>query len=246
MKRSVSETAKLLGISVRTLHYYDAIGLCRPSEVSDAGYRYYDRDAIARLEQILFFRELEFPLSDIADLLARPDYDKTAALEKRRALLSLQREHIDTLLALVDETIGGDQPMKQNKQTTAADIEAAKKQYSAEVAERWGKTDAYRESETRHAAYTTEKEVAIAEDANAIFAAFAAAMDQAPDAPAVQALVKRWQDHITKFHYNCTKEILSGLGQMYVADPRFTESLDAFGDGTARFMSEAIACYCGA
>jgi DNA-binding transcriptional MerR regulator len=244
MKLSISETAKLLGVSVRTLHYYDEIGLLAPSETTDAGYRFYGEEAIAKLQQILFFRELEFSLKDIADMLSRPDYDKTPALEKRRELLLLQRQHIDTLLALVDETMGGN-TMNQKK-TTAADIRAAKEKYAAETAERWGKTDAYKESQERHAAYSENDEVAIAEDANAIFAAFAANMDKAPDAPEVQALVKRWQDHITKYHYTCSKEILSCLGQMYVADARFTENLNRFGDGNAQFMSDAIAVYCKA
>ncbi|MCI2047965.1 MAG: MerR family transcriptional regulator [Faecalibacterium sp.] len=244
MKLSISETAKLLGVSVRTLHYYDEIGLLKPSELSEAGYRFYDAAALKKLQQIVFFRELEFPLSEIAALLSRPDYDPVPALARRRELLVLQRQHIDTLLALVDDTIGGNEIMSKQNKTTAADIEAAKKQYAAEAAERWGKTEAYRESEKRHAAYTDTQEAAIAEDANAIFAAFAAHMDQAPGAPEVQALVKRWQDHITKYHYTCTKEILAGLGQMYVGDARFTETLDRFGDGNARFMSEAIAAYC--
>ena len=243
MKRSVSETAKLLGVSVRTLHYYDEIGLLAPSETTEAGYRFYGEEAIAQLQQILFFRELGFSLKDIAEILARPDYDRTPALQKRRALLLLQRQHIDALLALVDDTIGGKNEMKQQA-TTAADIQAAKEKYAAETKARWGKTAAYQESETHRAADTDAEKAAAAEDANAIFAAFAAHMDQAPGAPEVQALVKRWQDHITKYYYTCSKEILAGLGQMYVGDARFTETLDHFGDGNARFMSEAIAAYC--
>lgn len=242
MKLSVSETANLMGISVRTLHYYDEIGILKPSVITDAGYRYYDHNAIDRLQQILFYRELQFSLKDIADILSRPDYDKTDALKNQYELLLLKRQRIDALISLVENTLGGVQ-MKDHK-TTVADIEAAKKQYADEVETRWGKTPAYAESEAKHAAYSNEKEVAIAEEADAIFAAFARRMNQLPSAPEVQELVEKWQTHITKYHYRCTKEILAGLGQMYIADQRFKASLDAFGDGNAQFMSDAIRYYC--
>lgn len=240
MKRSVSEAAKCAGISVRTLHYYDSIGLLCPSEVTDAGYRYYDDDAMSRLQQILFFRELEFSLHDIADILSRPDYDQTEILRRHRTLLQLKRDRLDALIELVDSTIGGN-PMKHKPYT---DIHAAKQAYAKEAAQRWGKTDAYAESQKKHAAYTDEKENAIQREAEEIFSSFAAHMDHAPSEPVVQQLVQRWRDHITAHHYNCTVQILSGLGMMYVADERFAENLNRFGDGNAQFMSDAIAYYC--
>lgn len=242
MKRSISETAGIFGISVRTLHYYDEIGLLKPAKISDAGYRYYDDSAIERLQQILFYRELEFSLKEIADILSRPDYDKTDALEKQRQLLLLKRRHLDELISLVEDTLGGvqmkDQPM------TADKIEAVKKQYAAEVKERWGHTEAYAESEAKHASYSSEKEQAIAEEAEQIFTAFAKRRDFCPSDPEIQELVKKWQAHITKYHYQCSDEILAGLGQMYVADARFLANIDRYGDGTAQLISEAIAFYC--
>lgn len=248
MKRTVSEVAKLMGISVRTLHYYDEIGLLSPSEISPSGYRFYDAAALARLQQILFFKELEFPLSEIAALLSRPDYDQQFALRRRRALLQLQRQHLDTLLALVDETLDtqskGEISMKQSEPVTAAQVEAQKQKYAAEAAERWGKTEAYAESRKKQASRTAAQEADIAAKADEIFAAFAALKGTDPAAPAAQALVKRWQDHITQYHYQCTKEILAGLGQMYTADARFAQNLDRFGSGNAQFISRAIEIYC--
>lgn len=242
MNRSVGETAKLLGVSIRTLRYYDEIDLVKPSELSEAGYRYYNDKAIADLEQILFFRELQFSLKDIADMMRRDDYDKSVALARHRELLLLKRRHIDALIDLVDETLKGDNMGK--KKVTAADIETAKKNYAAEAAEKWGKTEAYAESQKLHAGYDTDKEVAIAQEANDIFAHFASLMDCDVESEEVQALVADWQAHITKYHYNCTKEILSCLADMYVADERFSENLDSFGDGNAKFMTAAIKYYC--
>lgn len=242
MKLSISETANLTGVSVRTLRYYDEIGLLKPAEISVSGYRYYDGNAIEQLWQILFYRELGFPLKEISQMLSDPDYDKAAALRNQRELLILKKRQIDSLLELMDKTIG-DEAMKKVR-TTAKDIEIAKAKYSAEAAEKWGKTDAYVESRKRHTSYSSEQELNIAHEADDIFAAFAGYMDADPADGKVQSLVKAWQDHITAHHYPCSKDILACLGQMYVADERFTENIDRFGDGTARFISEAIAIYC--
>ncbi len=240
MRLSISETAKLMGISVRTLHYYDEIGLLKPSELSEAGYRYYDENALELLQQILFFRELEFPLKDIADILLRPDYDKRLAIRRHRELLLLKRQQLDALIALADESLGGKAMSSKEK---AVDLEEAKARYAAEAAERWGKTEAYQESQRRHAAYNSAQEEAIAREADEIFAAFAKAMDKDVSDPEVQALVARWQAHISAHHYPCSKEILAGLGQMYSCDERFQETLDRFGDGNAAFISKAIEYY---
>ena len=242
MKLSIGETSKLFGISVRTLHYYDGIGLLPPSELSDSGYRFYTDMELEKLQQILFYRELGFPLSEIKTAMSRPDYDRTKALINRRELLLLKRSHIDEMLRLVEETIGG--KVMEKPKITSADIEAAKAKYAAEAKEKWGMTEAYRESEKKHAAYDAEKEAEIAEKAGEIFAAFAANRDKDPTDKSVQELVAVWQAHITAYHYKCTKEILASLGEMYVSDERFTKNIDRYADGTAKFMYEAIREYC--
>ncbi len=238
---TVSEMAAVFGISVRTLHYYDEIGLLRPSSVSEAGYRLYDADALKRLQQILFYRELEFPLSDIAKMLDHPRHDAADALQKHRALLLLKRQHLDELLQMVDDTLGGN-PMKNHK-TTLQDIQNAKEQYAAEAQQRWGGSDAYRQSQQRYDTLSDAEKLRIAQEGDEIFAAFAALRGESPAAPDAQALVRRWQDHIGYF-YTCTDEILAGLGEMYIDDERFTKNIDKFGEGTALLMRDAIRVYC--
>ena len=242
MRLSVSEAAKRAGVSVRTLRWYDEIGLLKPSEVTQAGYRFYDDAAMAALQQILFYRELGVPLEQIGRILSAPDNDRTEALRKHRTLLLMKRRRLDDMLRLVDETIGGIAMYDERPKPTQADWEAVKNQYAQEAAERWGNTEAFLESRETHAKYTPGQEAQINAEMEEIFRAFGACDD--PEGPEAQALVKRWQAHITQYHYNCTDGILSCLGQMYVNDPRFRENLEKYGPGTAQKISAAIAAYC--
>ena len=242
MRLSVSEAARLAGVSVRTLRWYDEIGLLKPSEVTQAGYRFYDDAAMASLQQILFYRELDLPLEQIGRILSAPDNDRTEALQKHRTLLLMKRQRLDDMLRLVDQTIGGTVMYDERPKPTQADWEAVKKQYAQEAADRWGNTEAFLESREKHAGYTPEQEAQINAEMEEIFRAFGACGD--PESAEAQALVRRWQAHITKYHYNCTDSILACLGQMYAGDPRFKENLDKYGPGTAQKMSDAIAACC--
>ena len=242
MRLSVSEAAKRAGVSVRTLHYYDEIGLLKPSETTRAGYRFYDETAMASLQQILFYRELDVPLEQIGRILNAPDNDRTEALQKHRTLLLMKRQRLDDMLRLVDETIGGIAMYDERPKPTQADWEAVKEQYAQEAAERWGNTEAFLESREKHAKYTPEQEAQINAEMEEIFTAFGACTD--PEGEEALALVKRWQAHITQYHYSCTDSILACLGQMYANDPRFVDNLDKYGPGTAQKMSDAIAAYC--
>ena len=243
MRLSVSEAAKRAGVSVRTLRYYDEIGLLKPSEITPAGYRFYDGAAMASLQQILFYRELDVPLEQIGRILNAPEHDRTEALRKHRTLLLMKRRRLDDMLRLVDETIGGIAMYDKRPKPAQADWEAVKKQYAREAAERWGNTEAFLESREKHAKYTPGQEAQINAEMEEIFRAFGACGD--PAGETAQTLVKRWQAHITKYHYNCTDSILACLGQMYLNDPRFQKNLDKYGPGTARKISDAIAAYCG-
>ncbi len=243
MRYSISEAARRTGVSVRTLRYYDEIGLLKPSEVSPAGYRYYDGPAMDALQQILFYRELGVPLEQIGRILHAPDYDRTQALLRHRQLLLMKRQRLDDMLRLVDETIGGTVMYQDTPKPTQAQMDAVKAEYAREAAERWGNTEAFFESREKHAAYTPEQEEQIKTDMEDIFRAFAACGD--PAGPEAQALVRRWQEHITQYHYRCTNSILACLGQMYVNDPRFQDYLDQYGPNTAQRLSDAIAVYCG-
>lgn len=241
----VGEAAQLSGVSVRTLHYYDEIGLLSPSSAEENGYRCYHEDDLERLQQILFYRELDFPLNEIKDLLLLPHYDRREATKHHRELLVLKRRRLDGLISLLDETLKGAPVAFSEFDMTP--IEEAKQAYTQEVRARWGTSDAYRESEGKVAQYTQKDWESITGQSQAIFSAFAAlaAQEVDPAQSEVQALVVRWKDHITEHYYACTDEILSGLGEMYVCDTRFKETIDASGEGTAQFMSAAIAVYCG-
>ncbi len=242
MRLSVSEMAKLTGVSVRTLHYYDQIGLLCPETAADSGYRWYGEADVERMQQILFYRELDFPLKDIQMILADPRYDRQEALRRQRHLLQLKRERLDRLLELLEANLKGEQTM-EFKGFDAAELENARRQYADEAKARWGDTAAWRESQRRTADGDTAGFADQAEAMNDIFRRAAALRDTAPDSPEAQALVREWQDFISSHYYDCTREILAGLGQMYTADERFQKNIDRFGAGTAVFLSAAIAAY---
>lgn len=172
MLLSIGELAKLMGISVRTLRYYDAIGLLKPSAVTPAGYRSYDERAMETLQQILFFRELGFPLGEIGEILRHPEYDKRQALKRRRELLLLERARLDELLQIVENTLEG-RAMKKTG-VTEQQIQSRKRAYAAEARERWGKTEAYREWEEKSRRQSPEKKAEAQRAAEGIFAGFAA------------------------------------------------------------------------
>ena len=241
--KTVNQVAKLSGVSVRTLHYYDEIGLLTPTVITAAGYRLYDGSALDRLQQILFYRELDFSLSDIRRILDDPAFDRMEALNGHRALLQLKKERLDRLIGLVDSMMKGEKDMSFAEFDQTA-IEKARAQYAKEVEERWGGTQAYRESRVKTDAYGKEEWAEAQKEADAIFQDFAAHQQEDPGSPEVQKLVSRWQEHITRRYYACTNDILSGLGTMYTADPRFTENIDRYGEGLASFMGEAIRIYC--
>ena len=239
----INEVARLTGITVRTLHYYDEIGLLKPTEITVSGYRLYDDNALAKLQQILFFRELDFPLNEIKKIISSPVFDKTRALENHRKLLIKKNERLENLISLVDNIIKGENAMSF-KEFDLTEIEKTKKEFITEVNERWGNSDAFVESEKKAENYGKEQWQQISDDGGCILKAFAQNINKSADSAEVQALVVKWQDFITAKFYKCTKEILAGLGQMYVGDVRFTENIDKYGVGTAKFMAEAIAVYC--
>ena len=244
MRKTISEMAKLSGVSVRTLHYYDEIGLLAPSEVvSETGYRYYDDNSLEKLQQILFYRELDFPLKEIAQIMNASDYNKEEALTRQRELLKLKRKRLDKLIGLLDANMKGDTTMSFDEFDTT-EIDEAKVKYAEEVKERWGNTDVYTQSQKKTAHYTKEDWARINGERENLQKQFATCIGEDPSCERVQELVRLWQKHITDYYYDCTKEILSGLGQMYVLDERFTKNIDKQGAGTAKFMNAAFEVYC--
>ncbi len=242
MLLSIKKAAAITGSSVRALHYYDEIGLLKPSSITDAGYRQYDDDAVCSLMQIMFFKELGFPLKEIINMMKNPDYDKKEALQKHKKLLLLRKKHIESLIELTNQTLGGKEMGAKNK--VLQEYEDARKQYADEVEAKWGKTKAYEQSVKKHTAYSEEDKINMMKESEEIFKEFADNIGIDPADNKVQKLVKRWQEHITRYSYDCTKEILKGLALLYVEDKRFKKNLDKYGEGTAKLMHDAIIEYC--
>ena len=243
MHHSIGSLSKLSGVSIRALHHYDQIGLLQPSEVAASGYRYYDDAAIERLWQILFYRELDFPLGDIGEILSSPAFDKNRALKEHLSLLTQKRERLDRLIDLVSNAMKGETNM-EFKEFDTSEIDALREQYAAEAKARWGNTEAYRESTKRAAKWTEADKKRLEAQSGEIFSGFAALVGTDPADARVQALVARWKAFVSESYYDCTDEALGYLGQMYVEDERFTKNLDKFGAGTAKLMSDAIAIFC--
>ena len=233
--KTVNQVSKLTGVSVRTLHHYDAIGLLKPTQITEAGYRLYDDTALGRLQTILLFRELEFPLREIKQILDSPNFDAAAAIDDQIKLLELRRQHLDDLLnhARQIQKTGVISMNFKPFDTTKMDA------YAAEAKEKWGNTAAYKE-------YEKNGKPADAGDAlMAHFAEIGKFRHLSPDSSEVQTMVANIQSFITDHYYTCTKEIFAGLGQMYVADERFKANIDAAGgEGCAEFVSKAIEIYC--
>lgn len=239
--KTVNEVSKLTGVSVRTLHHYDAIGLLKPTQVTAAGYRLYDDTALARLQTILLFRELQFPLKEIKSILDSPDFDREQALQQQIGLLELQRRQLDKLISFAREIIETGVDTMDFSPFDKTEIE----QYKAEVKARWGETAAYKEYEEKTAAQSEKTQTDAAEKLMQVFAKFGKVKHLAPESDTAQALVEDLRQCITENYYNCTPQILESLGQMYVGDERFKTNIDARGGvGTADFASKAIEIYC--
>lgn len=235
--RTVKEVSKITGVSVRTLHHYDAIGLLKPTKVSEAGYRMYDDTALSRLQNILLFRELQFPLKEIKAILDSPDFDPSEAIAKQIGLLELQYKHIGELLAFAREI--------RDKGVTIMDFDVFDKseieKYKDEVIAKWGNTKAYQEYKQKDIAGNEDSSSKAAKELMTIFSEIGELKHLTPDSDEVQKKITVLQEFITDNYYVCTDEILSGLGEMYVCDERFKKNIDrAGGDGTAEFVRQAI------
>lgn len=232
----IREFANLTGVSVRTLHYYDEIGLLKPSAVdARSGYREYDETSLLRMQEILFYRELDFSLQTIGEILSAPDYDKQEALQAQKHLLILKKERLERLIAAIDTAVKGEPVMEafDNKEY---------EQYQAEVKEKWEKTKAYAEHSEKTKNYSKENWQNAADSLDGVFAAFAACMQagNTPESDEAGTLVRALQSCITANYYTCTDEILTGLGQMYVMDERFQTNIDKHAAGTATYVNQAI------
>lgn len=250
MTHKIKEVADLAGVSVRTLHHYDEIGLLKPATVTAMGYRLYSDDDLDKLQQILFFKELGLPLNEIKEILDNPRFDRRHALEVHRELLLKKVQRLETIINTVDQTLESlERGNNMNKQDMfegfdMTEIEQHQQKYAEETKQKYGHTDAYRESAQKTSQYTKEDWAVITAKGNAIYTRLASLMDKGPADTQVQEAIGDWRRHITDSFYNCTLEIFRGLGDLYVADERFTANIDRHRPGLALFMRDAMHLYC--
>lgn len=238
--KTVNDVSRQTGVSIRTLHYYDAIGLLQPTQVTEAGYRLYDDAALERLQNILLFRELQFPLREIRTILDSPDFDRKKALDQQIALLQMKKEHIGNLIDLAR----GIRMMGVNNLDFSAFDTRQIDEYARQAKASWGKTAAYREFEEKNRGRTAADQKKLSDGLMVLFAEFGRLYGLPPADAAVQAQVEKLRGYITDNFYTCTPEILQGLADMYAGGGSMTENIDRVsGDGTAAFVAEAIRVY---
>lgn len=239
--KTVKEVSHITGVSVRTLHHYDAIDLLKPAKVTEAGYRLYDDVCLQRLHAILLLKELQFPLKDIKEILDAPGFDPMEALAQQIGLLELKRQHLTDLIDHAREIQKtGVIPMD----FSSFDTEKIDR-YAKDAKEKWGKTDAYKEYESKTSGQSRAQIQATGDKLMDIFKEFGAIRHLSPASNEAQALVAKLQSFITGNYYTCTKQILFGLGQMYAAGDEMNENIDkAGGEGTGAFARDAISVYC--
>ena len=237
----VNEVSKLTGVSIRTLQYYDTIGLLKPSQYTESGYRLYDDTALERLQQILLFKELEFSLKEIKEIMDAPNFDREKALEQQIELLTLKKEHLENLIDFARgiKTIGVKKMDFSVFDTKKMD------EYAKRAKEQWGQTLEYQEYEEKSKGMTEVQKKDVINSFMLLFAEFGKLKEQDAASDTVQLQVKKLQEFISEHYYKCTKKILAGLGKMYASGGEFTENIDSYGgEGTAVFTAKAIEIYC--
>lgn len=250
MSYKVKEISKIAGVSVRTLHHYDDIGLLSPAFVTSAGYRYYSDEDLERLQQILYFKELDFSLQAIKNILDTPGFDKKKALYTHKELLIEKMQRVKKLIASVEKTIGvleNGLEISKKEMFDGFDmkaIEKHKKKYSELTKERYGSTESYKESVKKTSKYSKENWASIHAESEAINYKILENMHKGPKDPLVQALIAKLRQHITDNYYNCTLEIFRDLGDLYVEDEHFRKNIDKAQTGYSEFLREAMHYYC--
>lgn len=240
----VREVADLVGISIRTLHHYDEIGLLSPERTSESGYRLYSDDDLETLQQILFFKELDFPLKRIKEILQSPLFDRQEALELHRKMLLEKRRRLDQMIATVDKTIlhtKGEIEMGNKERFEGFDF--SHNPYEQEARERWG-SDMIDKANAKVANMSKKEKEDFSQTFNTIYRKLADLRHVSPASKEAQDAIKEWYDFLNSNYGDIyTLDAFKGLGQLYVEDERFTKNIDQFGEGLAAFMCEAMAVF---
>lgn len=240
---TVKEVSERSGATIRTLHHYDAIGLLRPTQTTEAGYRLYDEATLERLQMILLYRELKFSLEEIKAILDSTDFDRNRALEQQIKLLELQKEHIENLITFAR----GISLMGVRSMDFSAFDTKKLDDYAAQAKAAWGKTEEYREYEVKAKGRSKEEDAALDKQMMDLMKQFGAIRHTPPESEEAQALVEKLRSFITEHLYTCKVRILRGLGAMYAGGGSMTENIDAAGgEGTGAFAQKAIEVYCAA
>lgn len=239
---TVKQVSELTGVSIRTLRYYDEIGLLPPASHTEGGYRLYDDTALERLQQILLFRELEFPLKDIVRIVSSPDFDRKKALEQQIELLELKKQHLEDLISFAR----GIKLLGVRAVNFSAFDTSKLDEYAKRAKEQWGNTPEYKELKEKESKRTPEEEQQLMERFMSLFAEFGEIKGGSTESAEAQAMVKKLQSFITEHFYTCTDKILAGLGKMYAGGGEISVNIDKVGGkGTADFAAAAIEVYCG-
>lgn len=239
----VKEVSDLSGVSIRTLHHYDEIGLLSPSQKTPAGYRLYSAADLEKLQQILFFKELGFSLKTIKEIIQSPSFDRHEALQIQKKLLLEKRARLDKMIDLIEKTIKHEKgEIEMSNKEKFAGFDFSHNPYEQEARERWG-DEAVDQSNARLAKMSKEEQKQMGEQMNAIYRKLAHLKDNPPESEEAQAAIGEWFTFLNGTVGNYSLAAFKGLGEMYVSDERFTKNIDEFGDGLAKFMRDAMAVY---
>lgn len=242
MVYTVKQLAALSGVSIRTLHYYDGIGLLKPSYIKENGYRCYEKKELLKLQQILFFKELDFPLEEIFKMLNAQDFNRNEALKDQKKLLLIKKSRIEKLIQTIDNNLKGGENMS-NDDLFASFNDDELVENMKEAKSRWGHTDAYKQSVERTKNWTKADYELVKKEAEAFNKELASVMGKDINSDEVQSLIEKHYRGIQYF-YDCPYDVYRGLGEMYVSDPRFTKTYDKVKPGLAVFLRNAISYYC--
>lgn len=240
---TVKELANLAGVTPRTLHYYDEIGLLKPSCTGDNGYRLYGEQEVFRLQQIMLFRELDVPLNEIRRMIEMPKFNRVSALESHRENLVKKIARLETVIGTVDSTLSflkGEKEMTQ-KQLFEGLSEEQQAEYEKEAMERYD-PEIVKDSNKRWRGYSEEEKQRIGEEGNQVYADLLAAMPEGAGSHKVQAIIERWRKHMSYF-WTPNLEQLVGLAELYNEDPRFKKNFDKISPDLAEFMRKAVKIY---
>ncbi len=243
MSYSVGQVAGLAGVTIRTLHHYDEIGLLSPSGRSSAGYRIYEESDLRRLQQILFYRELGFTLEEIATIVNDPRTDTVGHLRRQRGLLIARIERLSAMVTAIEHEM--EAKMRGIRLAPEERFEVfgnfKPEDYAEEAQQRWGNTEAYRQSQRRIATYNKEDWLKIKAEEEEVRASLAAAFaaGSGPDSEEVMAAAEAHRQHISRWFYECSYDVHRSLTDMYVNDERFRANYDALAPGLAQFIRDA-------